>query len=212
MLQDDSLLQQITEASKTDAFANEIRDSLQNPSKVTKRKNLDTFTIQEGLLFRDHLLYIPEGPCHTQVLRECHNDPLAGHFGVTKTLELISQGYWWPQPWKLVKEYIKSCEVCARSKATHHRPYSFLQPLPCPPRPWASISMDLIIDLPLVNGSDSVLVVVDRFTKMAHFTPCSKIISGEGMAHLLLNNVVRLHGLPDDVISDRGPQFVSHFW
>ena len=68
ILQDDSLLQQITEASKTDAFTNEIRDSLQNPSKVTKRKDLDTFTIQEGLLFRDHLLYVLEGPCRTRVL------------------------------------------------------------------------------------------------------------------------------------------------
>ena len=72
--------------------------------------------------------------------------------------------------------------------------------------------MDLITDLPLVNSYDSVLVVVDRFMKMAHFTPCSKTISREGMVHLLLNNVVRLHGLPDDVISDCRPQFVSHFW
>ena len=72
--------------------------------------------------------------------------------------------------------------------------------------------MDLITDLHLVNNYDSVLVVVDRFTKMAHFTPCSKTISGEGMAHLLLNNVVRLHGLLDDVITDHKPQFISHFW
>ena len=72
--------------------------------------------------------------------------------------------------------------------------------------------MDLITDLPLVNSYDSVLFVVDRFTKMAHFTLCSKTISGEGMVHLLLNKVVRLHGLPDVVISDRGPQFVSHIW
>ena len=143
--------------------------------KATTRKDLDTFTIQEYLLFRDHLLYVPEGPCRTRVLRECHDDPLAGHFGVAKTLELITRGYWWPQPWKLVKEYIKSCEVCARSKAIHHRPYGLLQPLPCPRRPWASISMDLITDLSLVNSYDSVLVVVDRFTKMTHFTPCSML-------------------------------------
>ena len=93
MLQDDSLLQQITNASKTNVFANEIRDSLQNPSKATKRKDLDNFTIQEALLFRDNLLYVPEGPCRTWVLRECLDDPLAGHFGVVKTLELISRGY-----------------------------------------------------------------------------------------------------------------------
>ena len=72
--------------------------------------------------------------------------------------------------------------------------------------------MDLITDLPLVNSYDSVLVIVDRFTKMAHFTPCSKTISSEGMTHLLLDNLVCLHRLPDDVISDCGPQFVSHFW
>ena len=212
MLQDDSLLKDIIEATTTDGFAKEIQESLQTPSMGNKRKDLDHFTIQDGLVFRDHLLYVPEGPCRSRVLRECHDDPLAGHFGVAKTLELISRGYWWPQPWKFVKEYIKTCEVCARSKSAHHRPYGLLQPLPTPCRPWASLSMDLITDLPLVNSYDSVLVVVDRFTKMAHFTPCSKTISGEGMANLLLHNVVRLHGLPDDVISDRGSQFVSRFW
>ena len=77
---------------------------------------------------------------------------------------------------------------------------------------WASISMDMLTDLPLIHSSNSVVVVVDRFTKMAHFTPCSKTISGKGMTHLLLNNVVHLHELPDDVISDRRPPFVFHFW
>ena len=103
MLQDGSLLQQITDASTTDAFANNIRNSLQNPSKTPRRTDLDHFTIQYGLLFRDHLLYVPEGSCRTRVLRECHDDPLVGHFGVAKTFELISRGYWSPQPWNLVK-------------------------------------------------------------------------------------------------------------
>ena len=93
MFQDDSLLQHITDASTTDVFANEVRDSLQNPSKGTESKGLEHFTIQDGLLFRDHLLYVPESLCHTWVLRECHDDQLVGHFGVAKTLELISQGY-----------------------------------------------------------------------------------------------------------------------
>ena len=126
MLHDDSLLQYITDASTTNLFANEIRDSLQNPSKGTKRTDLDhSFTIKDGFLFRDRLFDVPEGPCHICVLREWHDDPLAGHFGATKTFELISRGYWWPQPWNLVKEYIKTCEVCARSKAVHHRPYDY---------------------------------------------------------------------------------------
>ena len=94
----------------------------------------------------------------------------------------------------------------------HHRPYGLLHPLPIPSRPWASISMDFITDLPRVGDHDTVLVIVDRFLKMAHFVPCSKTTSGEERADLFLNNVVQLHGLPEDVTSDRGPQFISHFW
>jgi hypothetical protein len=145
------------------------------------------------------------------VLQTCHDDPLAGHFGVAKTLELVSRGFWWPQPWKLVKEFVKTCDVCACSKAVHHRPYGLLHPLPIPNHPWASISMDFITDLPPINGVDTVLVIVDRFSKMAHFVPCSKTISGKETADLLLTSVIRLHGIPQDITSDRGPQFISHF-
>ena len=94
-------------------------------------------------------------------------------------IQLISRGYWWPQPWKLVEEFIKSCDACARSNASHHRPYGLLQPLPIPKRPWASLSMDFIIELPFIGVYDSVFVMVDRFTKMAHFAPCAKTITGE---------------------------------
>jgi hypothetical protein len=72
--------------------------------------------------------------------------------------------------------------------------------------------MDFIIDLPFVGGYDSVFIMVDRFTKMAHFTPCAKTISGEETADLFFKNVVRLHGLPNDITYDRRPQFVSKFW
>ena len=212
LLRDDSLLKQIAEATTTDKFATEVKASITNPSHEPKRPDLARFTIQDNLLFRDNLLYVPEGPCRTRVLHECHDDPLVGHFGVAKTLELISRGYWWPQPWKLVKEFVKSCNVCARSKASHHRPYGLLRPLPIPKRPWASLSMDFITDLPFVGGYDSVFVMVDRFTKMAHFAPCAKTITGEETTDLFFKNVVRLHGLPNDITSDRGPQFVSNFW
>ena len=212
MLHDDNLLQAIAKATKTDPFATAIIKSMHGSSTATQRSDLHQFTVQDGLLYRDHLLYVPEGSCRTQVLQTCHDDPLAGHFGVAKTLELVSRGFWWPQPWKFVKEFIKTCDVCARAKVVHHRPYGLLQPLPIPNRPWASISMDFITDLPPVNGLDAVLVIVDRFSKMAHFVPCSKAISGKETADLLLKSVVRLHGIPEDITSDRGPQFISHFW
>jgi IS30 family transposase len=71
--------------------------------------------------------------------------------------------------------------------------------------------MDFIIDLPVISGYDSMFVMVDRFTKMAHFTSCAKTISGDEAADLFFENVVQLHGLLDDITFDRGPQFISHF-
>ena len=205
-------LQMFATATTSDPFAKEIMARINDPSPGMKSSYLNQFTTRDGLLYRNHLLYVPEGSCRTRVLQNCHDDPLAGHFGVTKTLELLSRGFWWPQPWKFVKEFIKTCDVCARSKTPHHRPYGLLHPLPIPSRPWVSLSMDFITDLPLVGGYDTVLVIVDRFSKMAHFVPCSKTISGEETTDLFLKNVVQLHGLPEDITFDRGFQFISHFW
>jgi transposase InsO family protein len=72
--------------------------------------------------------------------------------------------------------------------------------------------MDFITDLPTVRTKNSILVVVDRLTKMAHFTPCSKSIRTEETAQLILDGIVRLHGLPEEIMSNRGPQFASKFW
>ena len=85
-------------------------------------------------------------------------------------------------------------------------------PIPTPDRPWIHISMDFITDLPLSNGFDSILVVVDYFTKMGHFLATNKTCTAFQLAELLIPNLFRLHGLPDKIVSDRGPQFVSKFW
>jgi hypothetical protein len=103
---------------------------------------------------------------------------------------------------KLLGEYVKSCDTCARSKAPKHRPFGLLQPLLIPSRPWGSIAMDFIMDLPTVRAKNSILVVVDRLTKMAHFTPCSKSITTKEIAQLILDGIVRLHGLPEEIVSD----------
>ena len=131
MLHGDSLLVEIAKALPTEKFPNAIKDGLTDPSKPTNKEDLDGFRLEGGLLYRDHLLYVPEGGYRTKVLQKCHEDPLAGHFGVTKTLELILRGYWWPQPWK----FSKTCDTCAQFKVTHHKPYGLLHPLPIPNRP-----------------------------------------------------------------------------
>ena len=87
-----------------------------------------------------------------------------------------------------------------------------LVPLPIPPRPWYSVGVDFITDLPLSNGFDSIAVFICRLSKMAHFVPCNKTIDAPGFAKLYFDNIVKLHGFPDNITSDRGPQFISNFW
>ena len=84
--------------------------------------------------------------------------------------------------------------------------------MPVPPFPWHSISMDFITQLPKSQGKNTVLVVVDSFSKMGHFIPLEEIPSSKSLAVIFINQIVKLHGLPTVIISDRGPQFVSKFW
>ena len=211
---DPSLLNHIKEQILSDALAQDVISHLgaQPPDAPGLRTDYEQFSFSDGLLLRNGLVYVPDIPSRLDILQSRHDSLLAGHFGISKTFELVSRDYWWPQLRVFIQDYIKSCDICCRSKAVRHKPYGPLLPLPVPNRSWQSISMDFITDLPLSNGHDSILVIVDRLTKMAHFVPCSKTITSEQTASLVLQNIVCLHGLPDDIVSDRGPQFASRFW
>jgi len=93
-----------------------------------------------------------------------------------------------------------------------HAPYGLLQSNEAPDRPWKSIAMDFITDLPKSEGYDTILVVIDRLTKMSHFIPCSKDLDARQFANLCMKEIVRLHGLPQDIITDRGTLFTSDLW
>lgn len=111
-----------------------------------------------------------------------------------------------------VKAYIQACSVCARCKPSRSAPSGTLLPLPIPQASWTHISMDFITDLPRSSGCTVIWVVVDRFSKMAHFVPLPGLPSARELADLFLNHVFRLHGAADDIASDRGVQFISRFW
>ena len=111
-----------------------------------------------------------------------------------------------------VVEYCRSCLSCGRNKPRRHKPYGILQPLPIPKRPWESVSMDFIEQLPPSSGFSAIFVVVDRLSKQAIFMPTTDKINSEGVARLFLTNVFAKHGVPSHVSSDRGSEFVSHFF
>ena len=99
---------------------------------IKQRVDNDKFKMERNLLCFEKRLYIPKRSTQLRVLQSRHDFPTVGHFGFNKTLELISRDFWWPQMWKDVKEFVLSCDICARSKTPRHRPYGLLQPLPIP--------------------------------------------------------------------------------
>lgn len=149
------------------------------------------------------LIYVPE-TLRMDLLREHHDAPLAGPCGIARTLELVTRNYWCPGINAFVKDYVNSCFICQQAKAPRHLRHGELSSLPVPTAPWKGLTCDFITDLPVSSGMDCILVFVDRMTKMSHFIPCTKTTDASVFAKLFVSNVVRLHGLPDTIVSDRG--------
>ena len=106
-----------------------------------------------------------------------------------------------------------SCLTCQKSKIEHQKPAGMMQPLKIPEWKWDSISMDFVTGLPrTTKGNDSIWVIVDRLTKSAHFLPMKINHSLERLAELYIEEIVRLHGIPSSIVSDRDPRFTSRFW
>ena len=114
---------------------------------------------------------------------------------------------------KEVAAYVARCDTCCRIKAIHLRPAGLLQPLSIPEWKWEEISMDFITGLPTTQkGNDSIWVIVDRLSKVAHFIPVKTTHRPHQYADLYIQNILRLHGVPKRIVSDRGPQFIARFW
>ena len=165
-----------------------------------------------NLPFQGEALFLPNSTLQKKALYECHDGPLAGHKGISKTEDLIKRRFWWPQMSKDIQEYVKTCEICARGKSERSSPKGLLQPMPTPPHPWHTLTLDLIVDLPNHQGFNTILVCVDAFTKMAHFIPLKGIPSAKQLAQHFCEHIVKIHGIPRNIVSDRGTQFFSHFW
>jgi len=205
----------IRTALEDDPFISTHCNYLQNPDydrSPQVDKLLQHYTMVDGLVFYRGLIYIPNNSIKLSIMKSHHDSPSSGHFGHAKTFELISRDYYWPRMRKYIREYILSCDVCNRNKTPKHKPAGSLHPLPIPDTPWSSVSFDFIVELPMSSGHNAIFVVVDRFTKMAHFIPTTTNITAEGTADLYMQHIFRIHGFPKDIVSDRGTQFTSKFW
>lgn len=156
-------------------------------------------------------LFVPEAARST-VLRWGHSSKLVAHPGVRGTLAAIRQRFWWPTRERDIRRFVASCSICAQTKSSNNPPAGLLRPLPVPSRPWSHIALDFVTGLPPSSGNTVILTVVDRFSKAAHFIPLPKLPSAQETAQIMVDHVFKIHGLPSDIVSDRGPQFTSLFW
>ncbi|KAK1601926.1 hypothetical protein QYE76_027031 [Lolium multiflorum] len=175
-------------------------------------KAWEKYHIHDGFLFRANKLCVPESSVRLLLLQESHAGGLMGHFGREKTLLMLADHFYWPKMRRDVDRYVKRCITCNKSKSKL-KPHGLYTPLPAPTTPWEDISMDFVLGLPRTKrGHDSIFVVVDRFSKMSHFIACHKSDDASHIANLFFREIVRLHGVPKTIVSDRDVKFMSYFW
>ena len=207
----------IAETQLVDDWAKEKREAINQSSKRRQGAGEEPWKTSDAgtILYKDRIWVPPESSLRAKLLGIFHDDPLAGHFGRDKTLELISREYYWQDMEEDVTSYINSCAECQGAKAIRQRPPGVLQALPQPQGPWQEITMDFVTGLPLCKRSDNVYdaiwVVVDRYTKMAKYIPTQVTITSSKLADLFIQEILRSYGLPKGIVSDRGSVFTSQF-
>ncbi|KAL3688559.1 hypothetical protein R1sor_014868 [Riccia sorocarpa] len=201
------LERKIREGYMSDPTAREYLEKLRQGNKVAH------FCLDIGLLkFKQSRIYVAMGKMRARLLKESHDLPLAGHKGAKSTLARVSKGYFWPDMRDDVENFVKTCVVCQANKVSYQKTPGLLRPLPIPNKPFEAISMDFITKLPESSGHDAILVIVDRFSKLARFIPTLGTATAFTTAKTFLDGWWRFYGLPRSIVSDRDPKFTSAFW
>ena len=123
---------------------------------------------------------------------------------------MIECSYWWPRMGNQIKKFIQTCELCQKTKIKRYK-QGELHPHEVVTQPWEVIAMDLVGPLPMSSGYDAIQVFTDTATKGIHIEPVNMEITAEGVATLMRDRIIRYHGVPRKVISDRDPHYASHF-
>jgi hypothetical protein len=183
---------------------------------VPLRQQLVAGTVKEGWFEVDGLLllkgkiFVPDASSMWPLLLASVHEE--GHEGIEKSLNRWRASFHSPLAASRIRDFVKGCSVCQRNKSRHLHPTGLLQPLPVPSGVWSDIAMDFVEGFPKVGGKSVILTVVDRFSKYAHFVPLSHPYTACSVAKAFFDHIVRHHGIPCSIVSDRDPVFTSTFW
>ena len=157
-------------------------------------------------------IWVPnKNDLYRHIVELYHDTPITGHLGIQGTYELVTRAYYWENMHEYVTKYVTNCQICIRAKKRNYKLHGVLRPLPIPEGPWQWTESDHIVKLPKSKGFDSIYVVMDRFTKMAHFMPTTEKANEEDLIDLHIKNVWKLHGTPLIHSTDRHGNFTSKY-
>jgi hypothetical protein len=200
--------ERVREAQQHDRLLREVRRRI-----AEGRPREFSIDGQGAIRFRGRLCVPQKAEVKMDILREAHRTPYTIHPGETKMYRDLKPHFWWKRMKVDIAKYVASCGVCQQVKAEHKSPAGKLQPLEIPEWKWEHITMDFVVGLPRSpRGMDAIWVVVDRLTKSAHFIAIKTTHTAHDLAPIYVSQIVRLHGVPKSIVSDRDAKFVSLFW
>ncbi|KAL4026029.1 hypothetical protein IC575_014436 [Cucumis melo] len=171
------------------------------------------YSLQNDVLkYKDGLVITKTSSLIPTIVDTYHNFVVGGHFGFLRTYKRVSSDLYWEGMKVDIKKHCEECLICQRNKLLTLSPAGLLVPLEIPQAIWNDISMDFVEGLPKANGFEVILVMVDRLSKYGHFLPLKHPFTAKVVAKLFVREVVRLHGFPLSIVSDRDKNFLSHFW
>jgi hypothetical protein len=189
-------------------------DAEYNKQLQARHANNGQLHSANGVLYYNHRICIPANlALKTKIMQECHDTATSGHLGRDKTIEQIKRRFYWTAMDDEITKYVTGCDTCQRTKSDQPLTPGLLKPMPIPPFCWHTVGHDLITGLPKSKaGNDAIYVFVCKLSRQVHYVACHTAISAPKLARLFFNHVIRLHGVPINIISDRDPRFTASFW
>lgn len=170
------------------------------------------FTFRDGLLFFQGRLVIPaDSPLRQTLLHEFHGTTVGSPAGVARTYHRIASNFYSKSMKKYVHTFISTCQICQQMKDHHHLPAGLLQPLPIPTMVFEDIAMDFVTCLPTSKVKSTTMTVVDRLSKYGHCIALPSSFTAQSVAEAFIVEIIRLHGPPRSIVTDRDPRFLPMF-